>query len=401
MLLFQQLEPRGIQHELQRIVVTAHVQERALAIAELLEQPRQPLIDTREGTDAVQVRHAKQAARRLVHHRHRALLVEAAQRDANVLDDGFEDGTYSAVLDSPDNPSIKNVAASSISLTDTALKLAVASLSGSYSGTVKGSTIEGQWSQPGGNLPLTLSPYQKPALSKAELDQIVGSWNGPLQTPNGSLTFVLRFKAGAQGDLEGTLAVPEQGGNEFPMSEVEFGNGKLSFKIAPVRGDFRADYANGTITGVWKQPSVPPEGFKVSLKRGDVGAKKYVLKLSGDAFAKVSAAWHGTLTVKNPQGAEVALPLLLRFFTDERAEMMGALDSPSQKAMDIPITEASLNGNQLVLKVAAVGAEYWRLPSQAWRRVSASSTSHPARVIVSSRDTGSQLCPPSVDSCVL
>ena len=268
------------------------------------------------------------------------------------------DGSYSAVLDSPDNPSIKNVPANTVSLTDSALKLTVASLSGSYSGTVKGGTIEGQWTQPGGTLPLVLSPHQKAVLSKAERDQIVGAWNGPFTMPGGSLTFVLRFKEGAQGDLQGTLAVPEQGGNEFPMSEIELGNGKLSFRIPQIRGEFRADYANESITGFWKQPGMPPEGNKVVLKRGEVGAKKYVLKLSGDSFAKVSGGWKGTLTVKNPQRADVALPLVVRFFTDERAEMMGAIDSPSQKAMNIPITEASLTGDQLILKIAAIGAEY-------------------------------------------
>jgi hypothetical protein len=34
------------------------------------------------------------------------------------------------------------------------------------------------------------------------------------------------------------------------------------------------------------------------------------------------------------------------------------IDSPSQKAHDIPVSEASLDKGKLVMKVAAVGAEY-------------------------------------------
>src|SRR5262245_55784438 len=74
------------------------------------------------------------------------------------------DGSYSAVLNSPDNGGIKNVAANAVTFKDGALKVDVASLSGSYAGTLKGSSIEGQWTQAGSALPLVLNPYQKPQM---------------------------------------------------------------------------------------------------------------------------------------------------------------------------------------------------------------------------------------------
>jgi hypothetical protein len=48
----------------------------------------------------------------------------------------------------------------------------------------------------------------------------------------------------------------------------------------------------------------------------------------------------------------------MRFAADERAEMIGLIDSPIQKALNIPITEASLTAGKFVAKVAAIGAEY-------------------------------------------
>ena len=268
------------------------------------------------------------------------------------------DGHYSAVLDSPTGGAIKNVAAKVVSLQGDALKVEVPALSGTLSGTVKAGSIEGKWVQPGGSFPLVLSPYQKPQLSKADSDLIVGTWSGPLKQPN-PLSFVLRFKLGDQGDLQGTLAVPEQGSNEYPMAEAEFASGKLTFKLPIVQGDFTASYANGVLEGVWKQPGGPsPNGVPVTLKKGEVAATVHVLKLSGEAFAALNGLWQGTLKVKNPQGQETSLPLAMLFATDDRAEMIGSIDSPAQGVTNLPITEASLAGGKFVAKLSAIGAEF-------------------------------------------
>jgi hypothetical protein len=270
------------------------------------------------------------------------------------------DGSYSAVLNSPDNANIKNVAADTVSLQDTALKLQVASLSGSYSGTVKDATIDGQWQQQGQALPLVLTRYEQPHLSKAAIDTLAGTWNGPLTTPVGKLTFVFRFKPNAKGDLDGTLAVPEQGGREIPMSDIAFADNTLTFKIPLVVGDFKATYANGALNGTWKQgaPGFPANGMPVVLKKGEFRAPALALKLSNASFVALSGGWEGTLKVKTPQGQEVAVPLVLRFETNSEAQYVAYIDSPSQKATGIPVSEASLENGKFVMKIAAVGAEY-------------------------------------------
>ena len=269
------------------------------------------------------------------------------------------DGHYSAVLDSPTGGAIKQVAAKVVSLEGDALKVEVPALSGTFSGTVKASNIDGKWAQPGGSFPLVLSPYQKPRLSKADSDIIVGTWSGPLRQPN-PLTFVLRFKLGGQGDLEGSLAVLEQGSNEYPIAEADFVSGKLTFKLPIVQGEFTASYANGVLEGVWKQPGggVPPNGVPVTLKKGDVAATVHVLKLSGEAFAALNGLWQGTLKVKNPQGQETSLPLEMLFATDDRAEMIGFLNSAALGARRLPITEATLEGGKFVAKLTAIGVEF-------------------------------------------
>jgi hypothetical protein len=270
------------------------------------------------------------------------------------------DGSYSAVLNSPDNANIKNVAAESVSLKDTALKLQVASLSGSYAGTVKDTSIDGHWQQQGQTLPLVLTRYAQPHLPKAAIDTLTGTWNGPLTTPVGKLTFVFRFKPNATGDLEGTLAVPEQGGREIPMSELAFADNTLTFKIPMVAGDFKATYAHGALNGTWKQgaPGFPASGMPVVLEKGEFKAPAFALKLSNASYVALSGRWEGTLQVKTPQGQEISVPLVLHVETNSEAQYVAYIDSPSQKVTGLPVSEASLDNGKFVLKVAAVGAEY-------------------------------------------
>jgi hypothetical protein len=269
-------------------------------------------------------------------------------------------GAYTAVLNSPDNGAIKNTPATGVTWDGSNVKLQVAALSGSYAGALKDGKISGQWTQPGGALPLVLTPYQAPVLSKAAINSLTGTWVGPLKFPGGELTFVLRFKTNDKGELGGTLAVPEQGGVEIPASDIQFADNKLTFKIPRVAGEYSATLANGVLTGNWKQPGPgsPPEGMPVSLKKGEYAAPVYALKLSTEAFATLNGSWTGKLEPTNPQGQKVSLTMVLRFATSAAGQYVAFIDSPDQKAMNIPVTEVSFTDGKLSFKVAAVRGEY-------------------------------------------
>ena len=264
------------------------------------------------------------------------------------------DGTYTATVTSPGNDAIKDVVANKVTWKDGVLQLEVKDLSGSYSGTFKDGAIEGQWKQPGGALPLTLHAYERPSLAKADLDTLSGTWVGPAKIPNGTLTFVIRIKPGDQGDLQGSLSVPEQGNTALQLSDIQFSNGRLTFTVPRVNGAYQGTYANGVISGNWHQLG---GAIDVTLKKGEYAASPQVLKLSVAAFAALTGTWKGTLEVNSPKGP-TSLPLVLIFGTNEEAAMTGFLASPSQNAAGIPITEATLTGSKLVVKVPAISAEY-------------------------------------------
>jgi hypothetical protein len=272
------------------------------------------------------------------------------------------DGTYSAVLNSPDNGNISNVAAEAVSWKAGALSLQVPSLSGSFAGTLTGGSISGKWTQPGGALPLVLTAYQKPQLSKAAIATLTGSWNGPLGTPQPSYTFLMDFKPDDKGELVGTLKLVEAPVQIPPFSDIQFSDNKLVANVkmpGGVPAQFSATYANGALTGVWRagNPLAPPAGVPLVLKKGTYVAQVHVLKLSSQEFGQLSGTWNGTLQATGPQGP-VALPVVLRFETNKNADMVGFMDSPNQKVNGLAITEATLAGGKVDIKVPTVGGEY-------------------------------------------
>lgn len=268
------------------------------------------------------------------------------------------DGTYSAVLDSPDNGGIKNVAATAVKWNAGALSLQVPSLSGSYAGTLKDGKLDGKWTQEGQALPLVLSAYQKPVIARADMDRLVGTWHGPVTILGGKATFVYRFRIDDKGELQGTIAVPERGNTEAPMANIEFADNRLTFTLPAASGEYSGTLANGALEGVWKQPSpgMPPGGFKVSLKKGDFAPPVYPLNnLSSPSMAALAGSWKGTLKAPN---APKPLTIVLVLGYNENGQFLGHIDSPDQGAKGIPVNAATFDKNRLTVKLDTLRAEY-------------------------------------------
>jgi hypothetical protein len=264
-------------------------------------------------------------------------------------------GAYSAVLNSPDNPTLKNAPATGVTWDGTALKLQVPSLQGVYSGTLKAGAISGQWTQPGGNLPLTLTPYQKPVVTKAAAAQINGAWMGEIaRTPTTKVMTQFRFKTDDKGNLTGTFSIPDQGLNDSPLSDVEFTDGKLTLRV-PIANNsqYVGILANGQISGALKMAGagIPPDGLPLDLKRGEYSAPVHTLKLTAEQFAALSGKWQGKLDVTTPDGKQRSYTILLRFETNANGQYVGFLDSPDQGSKGISINEVTLADGKFTAKI--------------------------------------------------
>ena len=269
-------------------------------------------------------------------------------------------GAYTAVLNSPDNAAIKNTPVSGVSWDGTNLKLQVPTLSGSYAGALKDGKVNGQWTQPGGDLPLVLAPYQKPVMSTAAMDALVGTWLGNVNVRGQTIGAMFQFKKDAKGELVATFGIPDQGLTDQPVTNVEFDGSKLSFNVPRIQGGYSGTLASGQITGNLKigGPGIPPEGLPLALKKGEYVAKIYPLKFSTEQFAAINGTWKGKLEITPPQGQKVVLNLVVRFGTSENGQYIGSMDSPDQKAMNIPISDASYADGKLMFKVDVVKGEY-------------------------------------------
>lgn len=207
-----------------------------------------------------------------------------------------------------------------------------------------------------GLAPVQFASAQAP---KGAVDGLVGTWNGPISAGGGTVTFVVKLQVDDMGKLQGSLAVPEQGGVALPMSEVQLAGDKFSFKIPAVMGEFTSTYASGVLNGRWRQgdPSIQPDGYAVILKKGEYVAPVHVLNLDAQSFGTLAGTWQGDMQVPAPQG-EVTLAVVLRFEKNPHGDVVAFMDIPNQKMTGIAVSEVTLAAGKLVVKIPGLSGEY-------------------------------------------
>ena len=72
-------------------------------------------------------------------------------------------------------------------------KLPVPTLQGSYARKLANGAIAGEWTQPGGKLPLQLAPFQKTVLSSDAMKPYVGEWTSTLSLGGQSQKLMFTF----------------------------------------------------------------------------------------------------------------------------------------------------------------------------------------------------------------
>lgn len=253
------------------------------------------------------------------------------------------DGSYKAVLTSPDQGGIKNVPANTVEFKDGHLKITVDALSGSYDGMLQNGKFDGQWHQPGSVLPLELSPYTAPVLSDAAKKELMGQWNGKLTSPVGALAIVFRFEKGTGGKFVGFLDSPDQGAKGIPIGDIELADKKLKLTVPRARGEYTATFDGQRMVGTWKQGG---QGLPLVMNKGEYKPASKGLGLSAAAASTLKGSWRGKLG---------RLTLVVRFEQDKDGHLVGFLDSPDQHAKGIPVTSATFSGGKLDARVTGVG----------------------------------------------
>lgn len=256
------------------------------------------------------------------------------------------DGNYRAQLNAPDQPSLRNIPADSVSLDQGAITIAISAVSGNYSGALGDGSIEGTWSQQGTDFELNLRPYQEPVLSSEAMQRLAGSWIGKLKPVPGAemeFTIIVRLEPNAEGVFAGTLSVPEQGGNNIPINSIALEGDEVTLEVSQARLELVGTLSGDSIDARWQQAG---QTLALVLERGEYEAEG--LDISPLNYARLQGPWHGRVA---------NLTIVLRV-EQEGSNYMAYLDSPDQGASGIPIQELSVTGDELTFAIGAIAASF-------------------------------------------
>jgi hypothetical protein len=258
------------------------------------------------------------------------------------------DGSYGAVLNSPDTGGIKNVAATAVKYAGGKLIIEVGSLSGSYTGTVAKGTITGEWKQQGSTLPLVLTPYKKP--ETAALKPLLGRWEGRFAPPgSGELTIVFRFETAKDGSFVGFLDVPEQGAKGIPVGDVALEGTQLAFKVPSVGVDYAGKLSSTGIDGTFKQGGAE---FELDLSKGKYQPPP--LNLPAEVVNRLLGKWAGKLDIPG----DVLHNIILRFEKTKDGKFFAYWDCPERGTGGSRIADVVLKGDQFSCRIPATGGKY-------------------------------------------
>ncbi len=252
-----------------------------------------------------------------------------------------DDGSYKAVLNSPDTGGIKNIAADSVTYSDSNLDIDIKILSGSYSGKVTGNKITGEWKQPGGTLKLELTPYEKPV--EVPTDPLLGEWAGKLDIQGIKLTVVFRYSKDRDGNFTGFVDIPEQSANNLPVKDVTLAGDEVRFAVPVAQLKYKGTFEGEKISGSLIQGTVD---MKLTLEKGKYEVPQAMLDVSDEAMEKLKGEWAGTMTFIK----DLPTPVRVRFEETDEGKSRAFIDIPSENQMNRPLSDIKLTGDRLSMK---------------------------------------------------
>ena len=254
-------------------------------------------------------------------------------------------GSYTAVLNTPDGGTVENVKADSVDFNAGNLKISVAELSGSYEGIFKEGKINGEWKQEGTSFPLSLKPYEKPTLSKEDMDMLLGTWHGQPVLPEGAIiqgnvpTFLFRFEMSEQGEFTGTFTTTDMGPQE-PISNIGISDGIFTFKIDNSQ-KFEGKLTDGKIVGEINLINIPDAmGLSITLVKGEYKAPVYNLNLPKEIKEQLSGKWNGMLKMQAMQ--TISMVVEFSFETSENGDFSGFADTPEEGGSELRIKSSRM-----------------------------------------------------------
>jgi hypothetical protein len=197
------------------------------------------------------------------------------------------------------------------------------------------------------------------ALAASATNDVVGNWQGTLDTGVAKLRLVFKVSKTANGELTAKLDSPDQGARDIPADPVTVSNKTLRMEVKAVKGLYVGTLdATGTkTTGLWSQgPAVLP----LSLEKGGTNVvtaeEKFTaadLAANKQAAEKLAGTWNGALSTGTDD-----LRLRLNITKTGSGGATGTMDSLDQGANGIPISAITLKKDKVHFEARGVGGVY-------------------------------------------
>lgn len=177
-----------------------------------------------------------------------------------------------------------------------------------------------------------------------------GHWSGSIDTPAGAMAFEVDLDKPAVGWI-GSISIPAQGANGFPLDAIAFNAGKGSFKLKGAPGD--AGFT-GTLSADGKklEGSFNQGTASLPLTLTRTGEAKVAQPKTSPAVApEFVGTWEGT--IQQGPGLRVRLTI-----SNGKAGAEAAMTSLDQGNAQIPVSAILQQGTKLTLEVSVVSGGY-------------------------------------------
>jgi pimeloyl-ACP methyl ester carboxylesterase len=176
---------------------------------------------------------------------------------------------------------------------------------------------------------------------------IIGDWQGSLNTGAGELRLLLHITKGADGALKATLDSVDQGANGIPVSSISLKSSKLSLGIDAVHGTYEGTVAadGKSISGTWSQGAPLALDFKraaAPIKTEHKPAKP----------SDIDGTWSGTLDTGS------AKLRIVFHITNTEDGLIATMDSPDQNLKGMPITSVTRNGTSIKIEAKQINGSF-------------------------------------------
>jgi hypothetical protein len=177
----------------------------------------------------------------------------------------------------------------------------------------------------------------------ARAQEIVGDWQGTLNTGSADLRLVVHITKSNAGSLKATMDSIDQGARGIPISSISLEDSNLSFTSAVVHGSYEGvvNKDASEIKGTWTQGTSLPLDLTRVVKPAKTERKPA-------KPSDIDGTWVGALDTDSSK-----LRIVFHI-TNTEDGLTATMDSPDQGATGIPVTAVTRDGSslKLVLKQA-------------------------------------------------